>query len=223
MLFGRMFREEREELVNRLVEWGYLKKPGIIAAFKKVPREEFIPENAREYAYSDQPLYIGRDQTISAPSMISIMMESLDLAKGLKVLEIGTGSGYNIALVAEVVGLGEVASIERIPELAKSAKNNLKKTGYDKVEVVVRDGTLGYIEKAPWDRILVTACAPEIPKPLLDQLKVGGKIGAPVGRDYMFQTWTVAEKLGNGKTKITEYGGCSFVPLVGKHGWAEED
>ncbi|MEW6221722.1 MAG: protein-L-isoaspartate(D-aspartate) O-methyltransferase [Candidatus Hadarchaeota archaeon] len=218
-----MFKEEREELVNRLVEWGYLKKPEIIAAFKKVPREEFIPESAREYAYSDQPLYIGQNQTISAPSMISIMMENIDLSKNMRVLEIGTGSGYNAALIAEVVGReGVVASIERIPELAKSAKANLKKTGYGWVEVVVRDGTLGYLEKAPWDRILITACAPEIPKPLLDQLKVDGKIGAPVGRDYMFQTWTVAEKRGDNEVKITEHGGCSFVPLVGKHGWEED-
>lgn len=219
-----MLTEERENLVKRLIQWGYLKKPEIIAAFRKVPREKFIPEKIHDYAYSDQPLSIGHGQTISAPSMIAIMMERLDLRKGMKVLEIGAGSGYNAAITAEIVGSGgEVVTIERVEELANFAKNNLQKAGYGWVEVVVGDGTLGYEEKAPWDRILVTACSPEIPKPLVQQLKAGGKLGAPVGQHYMFQTWTVAEKLDDDKTKITEHGGCSFVPLVGKHGWKEED
>jgi protein-L-isoaspartate(D-aspartate) O-methyltransferase len=219
-----MLKEKRENLANHLIHWGYLKKPEIIAAFKKVPREEFIPAKIREYAYSDQPLHIGHSQTISAPSMIAIMMESLSLRRGMKVLEIGAGSGYNAAITAEIVGHeGMVVTIERVEELAKFAKNNLKKAGYGWVEVVVGDGTLGYSEKAPWDGILVTACAPELPEPLLQQLKIGGKLGAPVGQHYMYQTWTVAEKLGDDKTKITEHGGCSFVPLVGKHGWKEED
>jgi len=216
--------KERENLVYNLIHWGYLKKPEIITAFRKVPREEFIPKEIREYAYADQPLHIGHSQTISAPSMIAIMMESLGLAKGMKVLEIGAGSGYNAAITAEIVGSGGmVVTVERVQELVKFAKQNLKKAGYGWVEVVEGDGTLGYNEKAPWDRILVTACAPDIPKPLLQQLKVGGKLGAPVGKHYMYQTWTVAEKLGDDKIKITEHGGCSFVPLVGKHGWGEED
>jgi len=219
-----MLERSREDLIERLIQWGYLTKPDIIKAFRKVPRHEFVPGNARKYAYMDQPLPIGMDQTISAPSMIAIMMESLDLAPGQRVLEIGAGSGYNAALIAEVVGRkGEIVTIERIKELAEFAEKNLKKTGYEWVSVVVGDGSLGYEKGAPWDRILVTACAPEIPKPLIKQLKVGGKLGAPVGRHYMFQTWTIAEKQEKEAIKISEHGGCSFVPLIGKCGWKGED
>jgi len=219
-----MLEQERENLIERLIRWGYLTKPNIIEAFRKVPRHEFIPGSFRNHAYSDQPLPIGQGQTISAPSMIAIMMESLELTPGLRVLEIGAGSGYNAALVAEVVGKdGEVVTVERVKELAEFAEENLNKVGYGWVRVVVGDGSLGHEEGAPWDRILVTACAPEIPRPLVRQLKVGGKLGAPVGKDYMFQTWTVAEKLETGKISITEHGGCSFVPLIGKCGWKTED
>jgi len=218
-----MHESEREELVNRLVEWGYLSKRDVIDAFKKVPRHEFIPENIRDYAYSDQPLSIGQGQTISAPSMIAIMLESLDLKVGQKVLEVGTGSGYNAALIAEIVGRkGKVFSIERINELAEFGRANLERTGYGWVHVVVGDGTCGYEKEAPWNRILVTACTPNLPEPLLKQLKVRGKLGAPVGQHYMFQTWVVAEKGGKGEIKIEERGGCSFVPLVGKYGWKAE-
>jgi protein-L-isoaspartate(D-aspartate) O-methyltransferase len=219
-----MYEREREELVKHLVRWGYLSKRDIIDAFKKVPRHEFIPENIREYSYADQPLSIGHGQTISAPSMIAIMLESLDLEMGQKVLEVGTGSGYNAALIAEIVGRnGEVFSIERIDKLAEFGRANLKRTGYSWIKIVVGDGTCGYEKEAPWDRILVTACAPEVPKPLVKQLKIGGKLGAPVGQHYMFQTWVVAEKLGEEELKIEEHGGCSFVPLVGKWGWKAEN
>ncbi|MCK4404926.1 MAG: protein-L-isoaspartate(D-aspartate) O-methyltransferase [Hadesarchaea archaeon] len=215
-----MYEREREELVERLVRWGYLSKQDIIDAFKKVPRHEFIPENIRDYSYADQPLSIGHRQTISAPSMIAIMLESLDLKTEQKVLEVGTGSGYNAALIAEVVGQkGGVFSIERVDELAEFGRANLKRTGYGWVQVVVGDGTRGYEKEAAWDRILVTACAPELPKPLVEQMKIGGKLGAPVGQHYMFQTWIVAEKCDKGELKIEERGGCSFVPLVGKYGW----
>jgi len=219
-----MFERERADLVERLIQWGYLSKPDIIEAFRKVRREEFIPGGARSYAYSDQPLPIGHGQTISAPSMVAIMMESLDLSPGLRFLEIGSGSGYNAALVAEVVGRkGEVVTVERIKALADFAEENLDRNGYEWVKVVVSDGSLGYGEGAPWDRILVTACAPEVPKPLAEQLGVGGKLGAPVGKGSMFQVWTVAEKLKNGKIAVREHGGCSFVPLIGEYGWKPGD
>jgi protein-L-isoaspartate(D-aspartate) O-methyltransferase len=124
--------------------------------------------------------------------------------------------------LAEVVGKrGKLVTIERVPELARFARENLGKTGYQHVKVVVGDGTLGYDEGAPWDRILVTACAPDIPGPLLEQLKIGGKLGAPIGEHYMYQTWTVVEKVKEDKVKIRQHGGCSFVPLIGAHGWAE--
>lgn len=218
-----MYDKERGELIERLVKWGYLRRPEIIEAFRKVPRHEFVPENLREYAYVDQPLPIGHGQTISAPSMIAIMLESLELKLGQKVLEIGAGSGYNAALIAELVGLkGKVFTIERIAELAEFGRANLQRTGYGQVQVVVGDGTCGYKKEAPWDRILVTACAPEVPKPLVGQLKIGGKLAAPVGQHYMFQTWLVVEKRGEKEVNVQEHGGCSFVPLVGKHGWRED-
>ena len=209
-------------MVKHLIKRGYLSTPEIIEAFRKVPRHLFVPEDLRKYSYVDQPLPIGHGQTISAPSMIAIMLESLDLKRGQKVLEVGAGSGYNAALLAEVVGPeGKVFTIERIPELAKFGEANLRKAGYDQVKVVVGDGTCGYKKEAPWDRILVTACAPKIPEPLIKQLKIGGKLAAPVGEHYMFQTWTVVHKQKEGEISITEHGGCSFVPLVGRHGWKE--
>ena len=217
-----MFEEGRRELVERLIWWGYLKKKECIEAFEAVPRHEFVPAHLTEHAYSDQPLPIGHGQTISAPSMIAIMLESLDVRRGDRVLEIGTGSGYNAALMAEIVGKeGEVFSIERIAALAEFGKSNLTRTGWGRVKVMVGDGTCGYEGGAPWDRILVTACTPELPGPLIKQLKVGGKLGAPVGAHYMSQTWTVGEKVGKNELRVREFGGCSFVPLVGKHGWRD--
>jgi len=218
-----MYEREREELIERLVRWGYLTKSEIIKAFRKVPRHEFVTTNLRDYAYADQPLPIGHGQTISAPSMIAIMLNSLELEPGQKVLEIGAGSGYNAALIAEIVGpKGRVFTIERIAELAEFGRANLQKTGYERVQVVVSDGTCGYRKEAPWDRILVTACAPEIPRPLVEQLKVGGKLAAPVGQNYMYQTWVVVNKSEKGVSSPQVHGGCSFVPLVGKHGWKED-
>ncbi len=218
-----MFEREKEELINSLVRNGFLKSPGIIEAFKKVPRHEFVPESIKNYAYADHPQPIGKGQTISAPSMIAIMMESLEFAPGQRVLEIGAGSGYNAALVAEAVGdKGEVVTIERVPELARSAEHNLKKTGYGRVRVTVGDGSLGYEKGAPWDRIIVTACAPEISNPLIKQLKIGGKVGAPVGQYYMSQMWTVVEKMGERELRTREHCPCAFVPLVGEYGWKEE-
>lgn len=215
-----MFDEEREELIERLIRWGYLSKPEVIRAFRSVLRHEFVPPHLREYAYLDQPLPIGHGQTISAPSMIAIMLESLDLEPGHSALEIGTGSGYNAALLAEIVGEeGKVVSLEIIAELAEFGRSNLRRMGYGRVQVLVRDGARGYEEEGPWDRILVTACAPEMPKPLLEQLKVGGKIGAPIGGHCMYQTWTVAEKRAEGEISYRELGGCSFVPLIGEYGW----
>lgn len=211
----------KEELLKELIESGYLRSPEIIRAFQVVPREKFVLPRYLSHAYEDIPLPIGYGQTISAPSMIAIMLETLDLKKGQNVLEIGAGSGYNAALLAEIVGeKGRVVTIERIPELAAFGRKNLMDAGYARVKVIVGDGTLGYDTGAPWDRILVTACSPAIPPPLVEQLKVGGKLGLPVGQYSLYQTWTVAEKTEN-EIKRVEYGGCSFVPLVGAHGWQD--
>ena len=206
-------------MVEQLVREGFLRTPEVIEAFRKVPREEFVPPHLRRFAYEDHPLSIGMGQTISAPSMIALMLESLRVERGQKVLEVGTGSGYNAALLAELVTReGRVVSMERLPPLASFGRENLRRTGYDWVEVVVGDGSCGYEPGAPWDRILVTACSPDFPPPLLEQLRVGGRIGAPIGPLYHTQIWKVAEKRREG-LHVESFSPCSFVPLVGKYGF----
>ncbi len=218
-----MFEEKRKELVQRLKKSGYIESPEILEAFRKVPREQFVPSKFRGEAYADRPLSIGEGQTISAPSMIAIMLEVLKAEKGQKILEIGTGSGYNAALLAEIVGSeGKIFSIERLEKIANSGRENLEKTGYeDIVQVIVSDGTLGYGKEAPYDRIIITACAPKVPDPLVDQLKIGGILSGPVGSHYRAQTLLEVEKIEGGETEINRHGSCAFVPLVGEEGWDE--
>jgi protein-L-isoaspartate(D-aspartate) O-methyltransferase len=204
-------------LITSLERYGYIRSEHVKKAFEKVDRKLFVPYSAERAAYTDRPLSIGYGQTISAPSMIAIMLEALEFSGNEKVLEIGTGSGYNAALIAEIVGEERVFSIERIPELAQKAQENLKKAGY-RVHVLIGDGTLGYEGEAPYDTIIVTAAAPRIPPSLKEQLKIGGKICIPVGERY-FCTLIVGEKNEDGTIKEKKYGGCAFVPLVGKEGW----
>lgn len=211
--------KEMIPIVERLKREGYIRNEKVIQALLKVPREEFLPEELKEYAYIDTPLSIGYGQTISAIHMVGMMCEALDLKEGQKVLEVGTGSGYHAAVVAEIVGKdGVVVTIERIPELAERAKKVLKRLGYDNVIVVCGDGTLGYPPLAPYDRIYITAAGPKIPKPLIDQLKDGGKIVAPVGRKI--QELILLEKR---ECKVFEKRLCevAFVPLIGEEGWRE--
>jgi len=217
--------EERKKLViDELISLGYLRSEKVIRALLRVPREAFLPPHLREYAYSDTPLPIGCGQTISAIHMVAIMTEELDPEPGNKVLEVGTGSGYQAAVLAEIVARsdpskrGHVYTIERIPELAEYARRNLEATGYSEyVTVVVGDGTMGLPDKAPFDRIIVTAAAPEVPPPLLEQLADGGRLVIPVG-DLYLQQLVIIEKHGNKLTK--RYGiECVFVPLIGRYGW----
>ncbi|MFP4005731.1 MAG: protein-L-isoaspartate(D-aspartate) O-methyltransferase [Candidatus Hadarchaeia archaeon] len=217
-----MFEEKRKNLVESLENRGYLETEAVKDSFLKIPREEFIPSRVRDNAYVDRPLPIGRGQTISAPSMIAIMLEALELDKGQRVLEIGTGSGYNAALIAEIVGAeGEVYTVERLESVAKVGRENLERTGYEWVEVIVGDGSKGYPEGAPWDRILVTACSPELPEPLIEQLDIDGVLAAPVGRHHMAQKLTLAKESG-GKVEVEKGVGCAFVPLVGEYGWDKD-
>src|SRR3989442_7344853 len=175
------FAAERTRLVEQLVRSRYIQDSRVRDAFLAVPREAFVrPEDAAD-AYADVPLPIGRGQTISAPSMIAIMLEEARLAPGDHVLEIGTGSGYHAALVAHIVGPENVVSIERIPRLAEWGRSNLARTGYAGVTVVVRDCSLGYPQEAPYDCLLGTARAPEIPDPWRLQLSSGGRILPPIG------------------------------------------
>lgn len=218
----KMFEDKREELVQSLRRRGYIESSEVAEAFRKVPREKFVPSKVKTNAYADRPLSIGEGQTISAPSMIAIMLEVLEVEKGQKILEIGTGSGYNAALLAEIVGEeGEIYSIERLQGVADFGRKNLEETGYDQVEVVVKDGTKGYEEKAPWDRVIITACAPEVPDILVDQLSVGGSLVAPVGKYYRSQKLLEIKKIGEEETETNEHGSCAFVPLVGENGWEE--
>lgn len=215
---------ERKELVKRLLEYGYIKTESVKKAIGKVPREEFLPEQNRDYAYVDQPLPIGRGQTISAPHMVAMICEKLQLEEGMKVLEIGTGFGYNAAVISEVMGKkGHVYSIERIEYLAKLAEENLKRTGYwENVTVMIGDGTLGYEKEAPYDRIYGTASAPFVPDPLKKQLKVGGKLLIPVGGQSYFQDLICVVKESENEFKEKSLGGVVFVPMIGKYGWPEK-
>ncbi|MDI9437058.1 MAG: protein-L-isoaspartate O-methyltransferase [Euryarchaeota archaeon] len=214
----------QEEMVENLWSSGYLHSRKVKEALLKVPREEFVPENKRSYAYMDTPLPIGEGQTISAPHMVAILCEELALKEGMKILEIGTGYGYNAAVVAEIIGeKGHVYTLERIESLAHRAMDNLKRTGYDKrVKVVLTDGTQGYPEEAPYDRIYATASAPRVPEPLKTQLIIGGKLLSPVGSDHYFQELVSVIRISEEEFQTKKLGGVAFVPMIGKHGWPEE-
>ncbi|MFN4046031.1 MAG: protein-L-isoaspartate O-methyltransferase [Acidilobaceae archaeon] len=215
--------KKRKELVEALKRLGYIRSSKVERAMLRVPRELFVPSNVREYAYDDRPLPIGYNQTISAPSIVAHMTELLDPQPGDKVLEIGTGSGYQAAVLAEIVApQGHVWSIEKIPELAEFARKNLEKTGYsDRVTVIVGDGSKGYEPQAPYDKIIVTAAAPRIPEPLINQLKPGGILVAPVG-PIPLQFLLVVYKRPDGRIEIVKDLEVVFVPLIGEYGWKDE-
>ncbi len=217
----KRFVEERRRVISYLESLGYIRSENVKNALLRVPREEFIPKPYRDLAYVDRPLPIGYGQTISAIHMVAIMTEALDPRPGDKVLEIGTGSGYQAAVLAEIVcrgGEGHVYSIERIPELAEYARKNLDRTGYsDCVTVITGDGTRGYPEKAPYDRIIVTAAAPDTPKPLIEQLRDGGRMVIPIGDRWIQRLYIIDKK--NGKIITRHSIECLFVPLIGEYGW----
>jgi protein-L-isoaspartate(D-aspartate) O-methyltransferase len=224
------FEEKRRRLVESLTHRKILTKPEVIKAMLKVPRHEFVPEDAITSAYIDSPLSIGLGQTISAPHMNAMMCEYLELKKGDKVLEIGTGSGYHAALCAEIVApkdsinKGHVYTVERHKDLAEKARENLKKTGYGEiVTVIYGDGTLGYPEAAPYKKILVTAASPsKIPQPLKDQLNDGGILCIPAGSKSFAQNLYIIRKHGK-KYESTRISGVRFVPLIGKHGFNSDN
>lgn len=209
-------------LVENLEREGIIKSEKVKRAFLRVPRYKFVPERYRTYAHVDEPLPIPAGQTISAPHMVAIMLELAELEEGMNVLEVGTGSGWNAALIYELVKR-DVYTIERISELAEFARRNLERAGYkDKVHVIVGDGTKGFPPKAPYDRIIVTAGAPKVPEPLIEQLKVGGKLLIPVGSYHLWQELLEVIKISeDNRVKIKNHGGVAFVPLIGEYGWRE--
>ncbi len=187
----------------------------VLAAMAKVPREAFVGEGLRGRAYEDSPLPIGEGQTISQPYMVALMTELLRLSGVEKVLEIGTGSGYQTAILAELAD--RVFTIERNPKLAQRARKILEELGYTNILARTGDGTIGWNEFAPYDRIIVTAGAPDIPHSLINQLAIGGIMVVPVG-DRIHQDLKVITKT-ESDTIIKSGGGCVFVPLVGREGW----
>lgn len=190
----------------------------VVEAMSRVPRELFVPEELRPMAYEDRPLPIGHGQTISAPHMVAMMCDLLELQEGMKVLEVGGGCGYHAAVMAELVGpSGHVYSVERIPELVEMARRNLERAGYRNVSMILGDGTLGYSEQAPYDRISVAASAPDIPEPLKEQLRPGGRMVIPVG-SYSQDLLIVTK---NHEIRVERAMGVIFVPLIGKYGFKD--
>ena len=187
----------------------------VLEAMARVPRHEFIGPELRSHAYDDEPVSIGEGQTVSQPFMVAYMLEALQVEPNSRVLEIGTGTGYQAALLAELAG--EVVSVERHTALAEAARQNLERLGYHNVRVIEGDGSQGWVPGAPYDRIVVAAAAPNVPGSLLEQLADSGKLVAPVGSPEQQET-TLVEKRG-GRLRITRLDGCRFVPLIGAEGF----
>ncbi len=190
----------------------------VISAMLKVPRHLFVDEALRSQAYSDYPLPIGEGQTISQPFMVAFMTEALRLMGTERVLEIGTGSGYQTAVLAELSE--RVYSIERIPSIADRARKTLDGLGYPNIVIKIGDGTLGWEEDAPFDAILVTAGAPQIPPTYIEQLAEGGRLVIPVGGEFVQELMRITKK--KGRIERESLGGCRFVKLIGRYGWQED-
>jgi len=213
-----VFEEENERLIEHIKSIGYLKSKALENALREVPRHLFVPKKMEEIAYRDTPLSISHDQTISQPSTVVVMTEALDVKKGQKILEIGTGSGWQAAILAKLVGEnGSVYTVEIVPELIDFAKDNLKKVGIENVKIIKGDGSLGLKEYAPYDRIIVTAACPDIPEPLIKQLKINGLLVIPIGNLFI-QEMYIIKKL-RGKIEKESIGSFMFVPLVGRYGF----
>jgi protein-L-isoaspartate(D-aspartate) O-methyltransferase len=216
LFFHFLIMASNEEMVLRLISADYADDK-VANAMRVMDRKLFVPENELSHSYEDHPLPIGFGQTISAPGVVAFMTKSLDVEQGMSILEIGTGSGWQAAILSALVGKhGRIVSVERIPGLAKIGKNNLEAAGVKNVEVVCADGTLGYPQGAPYDRIIVTAAGPKVPLPLLEQLKDGGKLIMPVG-ESLFQELLLVEKSGK-EFKQESIMPVVFVPLIGEHG-----
>ncbi|HIC90758.1 MAG TPA: protein-L-isoaspartate(D-aspartate) O-methyltransferase [Syntrophaceae bacterium] len=212
------FRTAREKMVQTQIAARGIRDERVLQAMLKVPRHLFVDEALQDQAYNDYPLPIGENQTISQPYMVALMTEALELRGSERVLEIGTGSGYQTAILAELSE--KVYSIERIPSLLEKARKILDKLKYFNVVLKVDNGTYGWKEEAPFHAILVTAGAPEIPQPLLEQLGVDGRLAVPLG-DRFSQSLIKVTKKEDGRLIRQNLGGCRFVSLIGKYGWKE--
>ena len=212
------YTDERLNMVDVQLAHRGIKDKRVLDTIRKVTRHLFVPSDLASVAYADQPLSIGESQTISQPYMVALMSECLRLSGGEKILELGTGSGYQTAILAELGSF--VYTIEKINTLSIGAQRTLKHLGYENIKFKVGDGTVGWAKNAPYDRIIVTAGAPRISKVLIGQLSEGGRMVIPVGNSFS-QELVVVSKI-NRKIKTENICGCMFVPLIGKYGWNNE-
>ena len=211
------YERQREKMVRSQIEARGIKAPKVLAAFRRVPRHLFVSEALRDQAYGDYPLPIGEQQTISQPYIVAEMTQALDLGEDDRVLEIGTGSGYQAAILAQIVY--RVYTIERKHPLYLQARNLFDKLHYHNIVMKYADGTKGWQDESPFDGIIVTAGAPQIPDVLIDQLGEGGRLVVPVGNQHTQELIKIFRD--NQNVRQTSLGGCRFVKLVGEHGWKE--
>jgi len=212
-------QEQREWMVDRQIRRRGIDSPAILEAFRTVPREEFVPESLREFAYEDGPLPIGAGQTISQPYIVALMIDSAGVSPGDRVLEVGAGSGYAAAVMSRVAD--RVFAIERHESLAKTAQERIDRLGYDNVSIIAGDGSLGLPDEAPFDAILVAAGGAKVPEPLKQQLRIGARLVVPVGGEDM-QSLLCVTRTGENEWSEQNLGGVRFVPLIGAHGRYED-
>lgn len=211
---GINFASARSRMVDTQIAPRGIENPDILEAMRTVPRHEFVPKDLRALAYNDHPLPIGYGQTISQPFIVGLMTQTIEPKPGMRILEIGTGSGYQAAILAELGA--DVYTIEIIPELAQQAAQRLMDLGYTNISTLTADGYFGWQEYAPFDAIMVTAAPDHLPQPLADQLKDGGRIVIPIGPIGFVQTLWLFEKK-DGELEATNLGGVTFVPFTGDH------
>ena len=210
------FEAARARLIEHLSS--EIRDERVLAAMVRIPRERFVPPEEQDLAYEDIPLPIGLDQTISQPFIVALMTEALELTGSEKVLEVGTGSGYQAAILAELARL--VITVERLPALTEGAKRVLDSLGYTNIVVHLAEKTLGWPAEAPYDAIMVTAGAPRVPLDLLAQLAIGGRLVIPIGSRYVQELYKVTKR--RKKNIVQNLGGCRFVSLIGESAWEEE-
>lgn len=210
------FEAARASLIEHLRR--EIRDERVLGVMERIPRERFVPSESRYQAYEDRPLPIGEGQTISQPFIVALMTQEMELVAGQRVLELGTGSGYQVAVLAELAG--HVVSVERLPKLAHRARQILDELGYTNIEIHLAEEAMGWPAAAPYEAIMVTAGAPKIPQELLDQLAMGGRLVIPVGSRYEQELVKVTKR--QDRDLVEKLGACRFVPLIGDGAWEEE-
>lgn len=215
------YEDRRRKMVDVQIERRGVDDEHVLEAMRRVPREQFVPERHRSMAYSDRPLPIGEGQTISQPYIVALMTEAAGVEPGDKVLEVGTGSGYGAAVASRIAD--QVYTVERHVDLAEDAERVYEELGYDNIDIVVGDGTLGFPEEAPFDAIIATASGPEVPETFKEQVAIGGSIVMPVGSKMGGQRLTKLTKRQDGQFDEDDMGFVRFVPLIGQRAWEESE